>query len=660
VLAGCGLQRVDPCDGVGGTCLAIQVESSAAVSQVDTLSVHVAGSGLDATRPVPIKGRASLPLAIGVVLDSLPQSPLGVDLTVLGSLGGAASEGHATAQLTSGRHTTVHLTLGVAETQDLAASEDGGAGDLSTPTDGGEADGPGFDLTTPDLPPIPPDPVTCAEADQMKSHLGCDFWPTQSYNSVWSVFDFAVVVSNPGAATAHLTISGGALGSTKVVLAPPGQLVAIGLPWVSALKGSDADSNGSSSPPQHSILAAKGAYHLTSDVPIVAYQFNALEYKGGASGNDLNNIAWSTCPGSTTAAGCYAFTNDAALLLPTSALTGSYYVTGIHGDDSWLPPSTEMPIDGPFVVITATADATTVKIRLGAKAHVIGASDGGVNDGPAFSTMMFTLQAGDVVELLAAANGTQSDLTGSQIYADHPVQVLSGHPCATNPQVNPVGGSPSYSCDHVEEVQLPYETWGKSYVVTAPTGPKGDVPGHTVRIYGGVSAATLTYSPAVTGAPSTIAAGAVAELDTTTSFFVSGDHEFAVGTLQKSGSIVDPTGGSTQKGDPSLSFFAPVEQYRGRYLFLAPNDYDVSYADVALPLGTHLVLDNVAVAQAPTVIGGGYGVVRLLIGGGVTGAHLLTGDRPFGVQLVGYGAYTSYQYPAGVALTRISTPPPPL
>jgi hypothetical protein len=31
-----------------------------------------------------------------------------------------------------------------------------------------------------------------------------------------------------------------------------------------------------------------------------------------------------------------------------------------------------------------------------------------------------------------------------------------------------------------------------------------------------------------------------------------------------------------------------------------------------------------------------------------------------GIQVVGYGSYTSYQYPGGLNLTLIAPPPPPI
>ncbi len=48
------------------------------------------------------------------------------------------------------------------------------------------------------------------------------------------------------------------------------------------------------------------------------------------------------------------------------------------------------------------------------------------------------------------------------------------------------------------------------------------------------------------------------------------------------------------------------------------------------------------------------------LGAGQDGAHVVTSDQPIGIQIMGYGAYTSYQYPGGLSLQQIAPPPPPL
>lgn len=108
-----------------------------------------------------------------------------------------------------------------------------------------------------------------------------------------------------------------------------------------------------------------------------------------------------------------------------------------------------------------------------------------------------------------------------------------------------------------------------------------------------------------------------------------------------------------------MSYMTAVEQYRTKYVFLAPSNYDLSYADVVMPMDATLELDGAAVTKAPTAIGSGYGVVRLGLGPGQQGAHVLTSSAPVGLQVMGYGRYTSYQYPGGMNLKAIAPPPDP-
>src|SRR5262249_29878548 len=133
-------------------------------------------------------------------------------------------------------------------------------------------------------------------------------------------------------------------------------------------------------------------------------------------------------------------------------------------------------------------------------------------------------------------------------------------------------------------------------------------------------------------------------------------HEFAVATLMLGGVAVDP---GTGEGDPSMSMMIPVEQYRNKYVFLAPDDYDISYADVVMRLDASLTLDGQPVTVAPAAIGSSiFGVARIPLPRDTNaGSHLLEGSAPFGLQVIGYGEYTSYQYPGGANLDPIAPPP---
>jgi hypothetical protein len=47
----------------------------------------------------------------------------------------------------------------------------------------------------------------------------------------------------------------------------------------------------------------------------------------------------------------------------------------------------------------------------------------------------------------------------------------------------------------------------------------------------------------------------------------------------------------------------------------------------------------------------------VVLGPGQMGAHVLEASAPVGIQVEGYGAYTSYYYPGGLDLNAIAPPP---
>ncbi len=494
------------------------------------------------------------------------------------------------------------------------------------------------------------DPVTCEQAAASKTYIGCDFWPTVTDNIVFLTFDFAVAVANTGSAPADVKVerNGVVVGSVQV---PANGLGTVYLPWVPELRSALSPFGACfpMSPLTNTVAAKGGAYHLVSSRPVTVYQFNAIEYQGAGG---PPNKDWSTCPGSMCGLiypGCFSFTNDASLLLPSTAMTGNYRITGQTGWVDNTDPSMPKPYAGPLFAVTGTADGTDVTVNLAPTAKIMGG--GGVPNTNGGGSVTFSVNAGDVVEIIGSAD---SDFSGSLVKATKPVQVIAGISCSQSP----IG---KVACDHMEESVFPAETLGKRYFVTVPTSPKGNVVGHVVRIYGNADGTTLTYpSGKPGGAPTKIAAGQVADLGIVNqSFEIVGDHEFAVGSFQLGAELVDPnTISPKQQGDPAQSLATAVEQYRKKYVFLAPADYEVSFVDVVQPLGATLTLDGNTVGIKPTAIGGsGFGVARIQLGAGNGGAHLLSATAPIGIQVMGYGAYTSYQYPGGLNLDAIAPPP---
>ncbi len=488
----------------------------------------------------------------------------------------------------------------------------------------------------------PVDPKTCAEAAQAKSYVGCDFWPTVTDNIVWPTFDFAVVVANAGTSPADVVVTrqGNVVGSATVAAE---SLATIYLPWVDELKSTQVIFGcAPTSIKTQTVRADGGAYHLTSTVPVTVYQFNAIEYAGvgGPAGKD-----WSSCPGSSCpGVGCFSFTNDASLLLPSTAATGTYRIFGMP---RWLDDETSFEYP-PYIAVTGLLDSTAVTVKLSSTASVAGGA--GVASGGPGSLVTFGLNAGDVVELVG---GMGADLSGSLLTANQPVQVISGIACSNVP-------SAADACDHLEETVFPAETLGKRYFVTVPTTHHGTPFGHVVRLYGNVDGTKLTFPGVNPGAPTSIDAGEVVDLGVVSQDFeVVGDHELGVATFPVGASLVDPNlPTNQQKGDPSQSLATAVEQYRTKYVFLAPVDYDFNYVDVVQPLTAELTMDGLPVSVAPIAISSDYGVARIQLGAGNGGAHVLTASAPAGIQVIGYGTYTSYQYPGGLNLGTIAPAPP--
>ena len=557
---------------------------------------------------------------------------------------GNESEGAAKPKLTGRLRAVVFLCIG------LAACSASGT-DVERPRHRADAGSEGRiddwvdDAGVEDAGVLIPDPKTCEEAALSRTYQGCDFWPTVTDNIVRPIFDFAVVVANTSDEIAEVQVMRqGAIVVTEVV--PPQGLTKIYLPWVEELKSltwmpGQPDNGCPTWVKTSSVKAVGGAYHLRSSRPVAVYQFNAIEYagKGGRPGKTWASCDVNDCFGQQD---CFSYTNDASLLLPSTALTENYR---IFGPSAWKDTTADngngftFP---PYFAVTGTRDGTSVTVKTSPKGAIAGG--GGVPATPGGGTATFSLDAGDVVLVV----GTEtSDFSGTLVTATAPVQIVTGIACSQIPHG-------VVACDHLEETVLPVETLGKHYFVTRPTGPSGSPARHLVRIYGNVDGTQLTYPNGNPGGPSVIDAGQMIELPNVgQDFEIVADNEILVASFQHG---AGPLTGDRQ-GDPSLSFMASVEQYRKTYVFLAPDDYETNYADIVAPLDAELVLDGAPVTVAPTPLGSGYGVVRLPLGAGNRGAHVLEASAPVGLQVMGYGAYTSYQYPGGLNLGKIAPPP---
>jgi hypothetical protein len=530
----------------------------------------------------------------------------------------------------------------------------------------------------------PDNPATCDQAANSHSYVGCEFWPTITANPVYVEFSPAVVVANGGTTDAMVTVDGPSAFHQQVTVAA-GQLQTILLNWVPDLKGPEfslTDTSGGR-------LAASsrvngGAYHVTSSVPVTAWQFNPLHYEIPASQAPrvLSAGGAAECPTVAGDTECLSVTVDASLLLPTTAMTGNYRIFAYSSENEgnlWgaVPGG---------AAITATQDNTTVTVQLAKNCGVelyptanLGtciAAGTGVAEQNGGDIVTFMMNAGDVVQLVgawsAAPQTNNADISGSVINASAPVQVVSFNAIAQLPDAT-VGNA-----DHMEETVLPAEVLGNEYIVAPPTTPAGNAVGHVVRIYGNVDGTHLSYPDGMPpGAPTVINAGDMVQIPpipkgtacnsapgncmVSQAFTVQGDQPFAVASFMVGGTLQVPGSAPTSsQGDPSMTMEVTPQQFRKQYTFLAPSDYEENFADVLVPQGAQVTLDGAPLTGTPEQIGMSiWSIVRAPLSGANGGVHSIstTDERGLGLQIEGFGRATSYYYPGGLNLKLISKPP---
>jgi IgGFc binding protein len=454
---------------------------------------------------------------------------------------------------------------------------------------------------------------SCSAVDLGTSYVGCDFFATITNNQVSSSFLFAVTVSNPGDTTANVTVTQGASIVTTTTV-DPGTVEVVTLAWVNELKSAAT------------ALVNDGAYRVRTDQPVAVYQYSPIDYTNGSGG--------------------YSYTNDASLLLPTHTWSGDYMVVArnhMHMGASQMP--------GHYAV-TAMHDDTIVTLTPSASGGYVQAGAGVNADG----TGTLTLNEGDVLHVASASNAPidpmscvawtcyndESDLTGTTITADKPVQVVGGHTCTFIPYYVPY-------CDHLEESIPPLHAVGFQYIVTPPLIQSGAEKAQMIRVVATEDNTSIVYEPPQAGRPDSLAAaGDYFEIDQSLAgFMITADKKILVAQYM----LGQNAGGNT--GDPAMAMAVPVGQYRSDYLFHAPANYEANYVNITAPSGASLTLDGAPVAGFTAIGSSGYSVAKIQVSNAGDGNHVIVGDSPFGISVYGYGQYTSYWFPGGSELSEL-------
>ena len=530
----------------------------------------------------------------------------------------------------------------------------------------------------------------CQLATIERSNVGCEYWGVDLDNAMIDATSnaaaqqFAVVVSNaqpdvpvrvrvfqddgkPGDAPAPIEIAG-------AVIAPYNlQVFKLGPREVDGSGPGEYDTG------THTALT-RHAYKITTDFPVVAYQFNPL---------DNVNV----------------FSNDASLLKPREALAldapgmqTTYVAVGwpqtIAATDD---PNTNFNPADPihlraFLTLVGTQENTHVRVL--PKTTVV--AGGPVALTPPGGVIEATLHAFDVLNL--ETGGFNADFTGTVIQADGPVVVFSGGEASDAPHFETLA-TRRCCADHLEDQLDPLRTAGRAFAIahtpsrtTAVKAAGGDLevvpePDYVrfVGAYDGVATVTTTLPP-----PDDVITlhylGDMREITAYGDFMATASQPVLVAQVMASQDAAGVKRG-LPGGDPSLLIYPPTEQFRQSYVFLTPDKYAFDFVVIVAPPEATVTLDGLTPAElgCETVPADGltdaergsptpplvvhrcqfsFPVIdplavspdNLTPGLQNDGVHRVEADQPVGVIVSGFDAFVSYSYAGGTDLEGINVP----
>jgi len=520
----------------------------------------------------------------------------------------------------------------------------------------------------------------CAVARARKSNIGCEYWAVHLDNARVSASlnataqQYAVVVSNPqNDVAANVTIEQddskpGEPAKLRVVArarvtAQNLEVFLLGPRWVDG----STDINGTG---ETHTAVSRNAYRVTSDVPIIAYQFNPLE--------NVN-----------------VFSNDASLLKPVEAMEGRYVVTGWPQTIARDPdPNKDFATDlRQFLTIVGTRKDTTVTVKT--KAAIVGG--GPIKDTAVGETLTYTLQPFEVLNL--ETGSFHADFTGSLIDASQPVVVFSGSEAADAPAWDDFAER-ACCADHLEEQLDPARTAGRRFVIARSPNRARAVNAAGATAVGAFDepdfVRIVTVTEGKTHVRTTLKSGSLQDftmngpgefrtIEVHEDFAIETDGAVHVSVVQSSQDAAGIPRGFPG-GDPSLVIIPPIEQFRNDYVFLTPDKYSFDFVTILAPKATEILFDGapfdadacerayIPPTKSPVtgqIQGEGFDVWRcqlsfplyddtrpagkqLTSGRQNDGVHRLQASRPVGLIAYGFDAYVSYAYAGGTQLEALT------
>ncbi|MBP5435085.1 hypothetical protein J6Z39_04610 [bacterium] len=389
------------------------------------------------------------------------------------------------------------------------------------------------------------------------------------------------------------------------------------------------------------------SFHIVSDLPIIAYQFNPY----------YNN----------------SYSNDASLLFPTTRLGTEYYVASYESQKGY---------DGNGVAYFTVIGAFDTNVELEITPTAAIPAGNGIPGTAAGVPMTVELKAGEVLNIENAAKF--DDFTGTKVACKKPNQncapfvVFGGHACAYVPR------NKGY-CDHLEHQLMPVSRWGRNYVVvkTKPRSYARDV----VRIIAGFDGTDVTVTILddnhESGPTQTVSLNAgqkyefdIIQHDTNSDWFQPGTAnitatqpievvQYLSGAEDISYDCADDSPGSSHSGcngDPAMAIVPPVEQYRQEYFFFSTSlddssnssEYTENYVSVVTDEGSEIALDEST--PEPRMSGKIVNTEKHFYIYDLDDyfmSHHLTCSKPCGIQVYGWSMDISYMYPGGLDMKML-------
>ncbi len=565
----------------------------------------------------------------------------------------------------------------------------------------------------------------CQTAVENRSYLGCEFYAADLDNAAIgagrdaSAQPYAIVVSNPGnyPTDVAVEVDTAAYGETPapVVVASarvlPGDLEVLELPRrevdgsssfmpcasdavcqsatqqcycqggarPGAMGATDcrcrsSATGGGLNDGTHSALTAHG-FRLRSSLPIVAYQFNPLDNVG-------------------------VFSNDASLLLPTSAIGTRYTVVGwpqtiadsTNPAEDFDPSSNDEDLRA-FLTILGTEASTRVTVTLGpGVVEVVGV--GSYPDGLPGDVWEFDIGPFEVVNL--ETHGFDADFTGTQIVATHPVSVFTGSEASDAPRFSDLANR-QCCADHLEEQLFPNDTLGRHFFIgrtprrsralnRAFLDPTRDSVGdfnepEYIRVVAVSEMLThLTTSLPFPDDSFELAQGESVILTATQDVEITSDQAVSVlQVISSQGAVGIPS--EYPGGDPAIIAVPPTDQWRRDYVFLTPQYYAFDFVTIVAPAAARLLLDERPIEDFDCEVGAADGLprrmddpppttvvyrcqlsfpdvigrpnVRVEDGLQNDGYHTVRATEEVSVVITGFDAYVSYAYVGGADLDAV-------